>query len=558
MIDYTRKVQLKKYLRILLIVTLMINISLRFINIDRKVFWYNEVYTSFRVAGYTDKKITQDFREEFRIYSNKNLQKYQHPNSSQTIAQGISNTVQSLSAEDSQHAPLYYIISRLWVEIFGESITSLRIVSAIASLLIFPSAYWLCSELFNSPTVGLTAVNLLAVSPFFTLYAQEAREYSLLSVITLASSAAFLKAIRKETQLKINWIIYFSTLVLGLYTYPLFGLTLISHTLYIFFSSDTRSIKKINLYLISVFSAICIYWPWLYKIFEGFFGRENRTLAFASAGSNSSFGVLRIFLGHARRLFLDFDVYETGIAKILSTLMFFLVISLTIFAILHLYQKFSKNSALFILSMMVVPVISLLLPDLIFGGMRTYSARYSIQFLLMIELSVAYIVAQLALLGLSDKYRSLGKILLVFLSASGLVSCILMLSANTWWSKYSDREIPRIAAVINQLEKPLLVSDASMPEVIALSYSLVPSVNFLIYPSSCRTCVASLPSQHYVNSFARILTYQSACKTLILYRPSTQLKLALKKDFLLLRLPNTKIVSGFYVLKKQKRFIRKL
>lgn len=206
------------WLRFFIIVLLLLGIFFRFVNLDRKVYWHDETFTSIWISGYRPQEII-DQAFNGQVIDSKDLQKYQYPNPERTLI----DTLKNLATEDPQHPPLYYLITRLWVQGFGNSVAVTRSVSAVISLLAFPCIYWLCLELFESPLVGWIAIALISVSPFHILYAQEAREYSLWIVTILLSCAALLRAIRLKT--KLSWVIYAVTLVLGLYTFPLIGLT---------------------------------------------------------------------------------------------------------------------------------------------------------------------------------------------------------------------------------------------------------------------------------------------------------------------------------------------
>ncbi|MEH2328000.1 glycosyltransferase family 39 protein [Nostoc sp.] len=81
------------------------------------------------------------------------------------MEKGLSDTIISLGVNDPQHPPLYYILAQFWVEIFGNSVTVIRSLSACISLLIFLSIYWLCRELFKaSAWVSEVAIALMTIS----------------------------------------------------------------------------------------------------------------------------------------------------------------------------------------------------------------------------------------------------------------------------------------------------------------------------------------------------------------------------------------------------------
>ena len=150
-------------------------------------------------------------------------QKYQQINPGKSWL----DTVKGLATEEPQLSPLYFILARFWVQLFGPQVATVRSLSAWISLLVFPSIYWLCWELFRSPPAGWMAVTIVAVSPFHVLYAQEARPYMMFAVLVLLSNAILLRAIALQNSpatsklTKAVWFSYAIALTVGLYSLSL-------------------------------------------------------------------------------------------------------------------------------------------------------------------------------------------------------------------------------------------------------------------------------------------------------------------------------------------------
>lgn len=214
------------WLQFLVIVVLVLGVFFRFVNLERKIYWYDESYTSLRVSGYLEAELIQQAADK-HILGIEDLQKYQHVNAEK----GLVDTLKSLAQEDAQHPPFYYVLLRFWVQFFGDSVAVRRSLSVLSSLLVFPCLYWLCLKLFASPLVGWVALMLVAVSPLHVLYAQEAREYSLWTLTTCLSSAALLQAMQLKTRL--SWAIYAATVTLGLYTFTFSAFVTIGHGIYL-------------------------------------------------------------------------------------------------------------------------------------------------------------------------------------------------------------------------------------------------------------------------------------------------------------------------------------
>ncbi|HEX2272954.1 MAG TPA: glycosyltransferase family 39 protein [Acidimicrobiales bacterium] len=81
--------------------------------------------------------------------------------------------------------PLYYLLLHGWMEVFGASPLSVRALSGVSAVAALP-LIWLAGMRVGGRKVAVTALLLLAASPFAIRYASEARMYSLLVLLALA------------------------------------------------------------------------------------------------------------------------------------------------------------------------------------------------------------------------------------------------------------------------------------------------------------------------------------------------------------------------------------
>lgn len=216
----------KTWFGFFIIVLLVLGVFFRFFNLEGKLYWHDEVYTTMRAAGFTRQEIDAELFQN-RIFAAPELQKYQRLKPGSTPA----DTIRSLALEDPQHPPLFFLMARFWMQAFGSSLTASRTLPAILSLLALPLMYGLALELFASRMVAVLATALLALSPFDILFAQTARQYGLLTVMVIGSSFLLLRALRLKTWQ--NWGLYALATLIGLYTHPFFGLTLIAQAVYV-------------------------------------------------------------------------------------------------------------------------------------------------------------------------------------------------------------------------------------------------------------------------------------------------------------------------------------
>jgi uncharacterized membrane protein len=147
-------------------ILLVIGIGLRCANLDHKVYWGDEAYTSIRVSGYTTAELVQTVAQGQLVTAN-TLMQFQRP----TPDKGIKDTVAGLIKEEAQLTPLYFVSLRLWAQALGSTPGVIRWWSVLFGILCLPCVYWLCQELFQSPSVSRLAVGLIAVSPLHLIYA---------------------------------------------------------------------------------------------------------------------------------------------------------------------------------------------------------------------------------------------------------------------------------------------------------------------------------------------------------------------------------------------------
>ncbi len=89
--------------------------------------------------------------------------------------------------------PLYYLLLHGWMRLFGTAESSTHALSLLFALLCVPAALWAGWTLFGPPT-GLAAATIAGLDPFLSIYANETRMYSLVVLLAIIATAAFLHA----------------------------------------------------------------------------------------------------------------------------------------------------------------------------------------------------------------------------------------------------------------------------------------------------------------------------------------------------------------------------
>jgi hypothetical protein len=153
---------LQRARRPLLLLIILLAFGLRVHQVDEMGFWLDEGLTPLR-SGYSIPEILSN-----RI----------------TIQEGVTRDT---------HPPLYYLLihfSRAW---FGESDFGYRYPSVLVGLLLIPILYQLARRIDNEH-VALVAALLAAVNPLQIWYAQEARMYTLLTLLAAIATWALWRA----------------------------------------------------------------------------------------------------------------------------------------------------------------------------------------------------------------------------------------------------------------------------------------------------------------------------------------------------------------------------
>ena len=453
-------------LRFLFILIITLGIFFRLVNLDSKTYWHDETFTSLRISGYTAQEMVADiFNGE--VLTIEDIQKYQYPNQ----LKNVMDTINSLAVEDPQHPPLYFVMLRCWTQLWGNSVAVKRSFSVVVSLLVFPSVYWLCGELFEKQVIGLVASAFFSLSPFHLLLAQEAREYILWLLTILLSSAALLRAIRLKTQF--SWGIYAFTWALGLYSFLLTGLVAMAHGIYVLIMHKFRLSKTVIAYGLASVVGLLLFTPWLFIVANNV-NYIHKATDWTTNSAGLSF-LFKMWILNITHLFLDI---EFSFHNPLTYLIWPLVI-LVGYSFYFLGRQTPMRVWLFIFILIGVTTLPLLLPDLILGGWRSGVPRYLIPGYLGIQLSVIYLIAT----KITARAPRIGQqkfwlVTSLILLSCGVISCASIATAPTWWNKYDSQSYLQSAEIVNQSARPLLISDNEIGNIVSFSYLLESKVKF--------------------------------------------------------------------------------
>lgn len=141
---------------------------------------------------------------------------------------------------ESNHPPLYFLLTHLWVKLFPlesglVSVFGARSLAAILGGLSVPAIYGLGRLAFNTPLVGQMGAAMMATSAYAIFLGQEARHYTLAILWVIASLACTFGAAKSQiSQTKIPWPMVGSWIIvngLGIASHYFFVLILLPEVL---------------------------------------------------------------------------------------------------------------------------------------------------------------------------------------------------------------------------------------------------------------------------------------------------------------------------------------
>lgn len=427
-------------------------------DVDRMVVWHDEVFTMVRAFGFDGGRVGA------RVFSGGDLTPddlllYQRP----SPALGWDDTLASLRTHP-EHSPLFYLAARLAAPAFQSPLTAVRGISAVLALLLIPAVFWLAWELFRSSTTAWIASALVACSPMHLLYAQEARQYALWTVLSAAASAALLLALREGRSR--DWAIYGILITLGLYTHLLFALVLAVHAAYLVFSlyrDRPRAMSHVRGWAAAVAIALVLFSPWIGVVIA----RAHRVEA-VTAWMERPVPVQRLFEAWGTNLVRVFADFPSAGPLLLAGL-------LPLSCVLWQFCVRAPGAArMFVCLLFLTFAAAVLVPDLTQGGSRSLHPRYVLPAFLALGLAAAYVLA--AGWNSSSRGRRIAALFaLVLVLGAGVSSDWLILRADTWWNKNFSAQNREVAAVVNGTEGPLVVvtdSGVGLGEVISLAHDL--------------------------------------------------------------------------------------
>lgn len=164
------------------------------------------------------------------------------------------------------HPPLYFLLLRGWIEVFGDSIGSIRSLSAIPGVAVVGLGIWLTRQLSTRRAAVLAGI-LLVLMPTAVRYSQEVRMYSLLGVWLLGATLALVYWVRQPERAR-YLAVYVLLMSAGFYTHYFTALCVLVHWAYLGSQAPGQRLITRPAWWVANVAIVLLYLPWLPNLLD--------------------------------------------------------------------------------------------------------------------------------------------------------------------------------------------------------------------------------------------------------------------------------------------------
>lgn len=176
------------------------------------------------------------------------------------VAQKPLSELIALTAIDA-HPPLYYLLLKAWMGLFGASEFALRASSVLCGGLAVVVMAFLLKDLFNK-RIALWAPPFIVFAPFLLRYNYEIRMYSFVMLIGVVATWVMVRAWRTK-QVK-WWIVYAGLVVIGMYTLYMSVVFWLAHLVWLLLMTHQAKTSLVKQpYWLAYIGAVIMFLPWV-------------------------------------------------------------------------------------------------------------------------------------------------------------------------------------------------------------------------------------------------------------------------------------------------------
>lgn len=435
------------------IIITILGVSLKFHNLNYKIFWEDEIYTVQHVVGAHNILDIGPNMENKIVDLGYYRELLKHSSHEYTIREELSAQFNTMNLN-----PLHYVLLSFWYRLTGDDILQYRLFSVLIFILTLPFLFFLARKLFHSNQVAWIATSLYSISPFLHVFAQEARYYILWAFILVVLHFFLVYALDKKKL--IWWAGYALAGILALYCSVLSGLILFEHLLFILI------LYRKDFWKFAGSGAVMLmaYLPWLLFILNGqqevvsalAWHKMPDKMPFWAPALGITLGYIRTFSFYKEYTLYWDDVFGNITPDmILETFFNLCVLTFLILALIKMKKFLSKESMLFILLIFIPGFLLFYFLDLFRNAVTSIWWRYHIFATIpVILLASSYFVGRL------QKQEIITPLIYIGLVCISLYS-VFTISKQKYWYLGGEWVLEYVnnAALLSSSEKALVITD---------------------------------------------------------------------------------------------------
>ncbi len=361
----------------------------------------------------------------------------------------VSDIIASCIKEDV-NPPLYLIILHYWLDLFGDSETALRSLSAVSMSFACGILFLFCQRFFNWQTSIFSTLLFFTSNELF-YYSQEGRTFGLIILFYMLSLYTFMCFVKKPSIWNslllglLNGIIfYLHTLASLSFVAQIILFPILSFNKELFFKKEDKplsflgfSVKQIIYYMFSWIIFVLLFLPWLERFFELL--KQTSGSFWLSKPSSWEFNKCLFEFHNSKELFFTYLIMYT-------------IVLITIIGFKKLRAE-RLDFKLLILPFIIGPLIMILNFTLSIYSTPIFLKRYILFTIIGFFISYAYVFS---ILKIDFKIKIGAFLILIFFSARS------MIIPRESWFDYKDG-----VEILKKAEGPRCYISIDMPVLYA-------------------------------------------------------------------------------------------
>lgn len=435
------------------IIITILGVSLKFYQLNYKIFWEDEIYTVQHVIGAHNILDIGPNKENEIVDLSYYRDLLKHDNHDYSIRKELSAQFKTMNLN-----PLHYALLSFWYRLTGDEILHYRLFSVFIFILTLPFLFFLARKLFQSNLVAWITTSLYSVSPFIHAFAQEARYYILWAFVLVVLHLFLVYALDKK---KLRWWAGYALAgILALYCSVLSGLILFEHLLFILILYRKEFWKFAGSGVVMLLA----YLPWLLFILNGqqevvsalSWHKMPDKMPFWAPALGITLGYIRAFSFYKEYTLYWDDVFGNITPDMmLETFINLCVLAFLVLSLVKIRTFMKKESWMFLLLIFIPGFLLFYFLDIFRNAVTSIWWRYHIFAIIPVIL-----IASSYFVGRIHKQKSATALVYTGLVAISLIS-VLTISRQKFWYLGGEWVLEYVenAELISSSEKALVITD---------------------------------------------------------------------------------------------------